>query len=113
MGINLLYLLILFIGPMAFGWICSRISKRSIGIVLSISVPWTVFLGLNLYSEYHGADRELMQGIWKFFQATLGTLVVFLALVGYCIALILKRSSSNSSLNPDLQQNDAASRHRL
>ncbi len=88
---GLLYAVILFGGSTLVGVLFAWTVRHRIALVLSGLLPWCIFLALNLYSEFRGSERELLQGTWMFFQVTLGTLAAASGLLGYSLAKKAKR----------------------
>ncbi len=69
--------------PALFGVLLSLWFGHRAGLLLSGLAPWCIFLAFNLYSNYRGPEKALLQGEWVFFQITLGTLVALSGLLGY------------------------------
>ena len=64
------------------GVVTAKTIDGKYSILFAAFIPWFIILIFNLYSEYYGQEKELMQGTWWFFQITLGTLVGILGAVG-------------------------------
>jgi hypothetical protein len=57
-------------------------AKPRVALWLSGLVPWCFFLALNVYWEFQGPEKELLQGTWIPFQVALGTLAAASGLLG-------------------------------
>lgn len=74
---------VLIIGPVLLGVVAAKNLSGKYSIIIASFIPGLVFLVFNLYSEYYGQERELLQGTWMFLQATLGTLVGLIGIISY------------------------------
>lgn len=98
MGEIILSRFILFALPMAVGVALSLALKRRSVLFASALLPWCAFLVFNLLSESYSADTELMKGTFWFFQATLGSFVALLGLVGCALGMGVKHWRSSNAL---------------
>ena len=77
--------IVLIIGAGLVGVASAKMRRGKYSIIFAAIIPWSIFLLFNLHSEYYGQERELMQGTWWFFQATIGTFVGLLGVIGYWV----------------------------
>ena len=84
MSSTLIWILII-VGSSSVGVVTAKTLSGKYSVLFAVFIPWLVFLLFNLYSEYYGQERELMQGAWWFFQATVGTFVGMLGAGGYWV----------------------------
>ena len=102
---------VIIAGSILVGILCRLIlAEKHLAIMFSLLLPWSVTLVFILYWEYNSADRELMQGSWSFFQATIGTIAAISGLLGAIIVPKLKDWRSNNSMQPT--EKPAADRKR-
>jgi hypothetical protein len=92
---------LLFALPIVVGIILSLALKRRSALFSSALLPWCAFLVFNLLSEFYSLDRELMNGTFWFFQATLGSFVALLGLAGCALGLGIKRWRSRNGCRTD------------
>ena len=59
-------------------------------LVLSVLIPWAIFLVINLYGQYNSPDKEILQDAWVFFQLTIGSLVAIFGLVSTVCVMKLR-----------------------
>lgn len=79
---TLITLIVFLAISLAIGGACSYFLKGYKAYLAAALIPWTIFLFANLYSEYYGNDRELMQGSWPWFQLSFGAMVAVLGCIG-------------------------------
>ncbi len=82
--------MLVFIGPLLVGAACGLMLPKKPALIASVVLPWTLVLIFNLYTEYYGVEKELLQGTWPFFQLTLGTAAGLIGLIGRWIAVRLR-----------------------
>ena len=58
-------------------------SRTRSALVVSVVLPWIIFLLFNLYLEKHSRDREVLQGSFWFFQFTEGTIMALAGWLGF------------------------------
>jgi hypothetical protein len=89
---GLILWIVIFIVTVLIGGCSFYYTKGRKAIFLSAFIPWSLFLILNFYLEYHSQDKEIMKGSWIAFQITLGSFVAIMGVVsGWVISRFIDR----------------------
>jgi glycosyltransferase involved in cell wall biosynthesis len=102
LGIGLVLTLPLTFGPITIGAITFSLYWMLLGTMLSIVGLTSFFFGClaQMFSDYTGGARARWTRVFRYTEAVITSMVVFLIGLGLCIALAVKYASDNFTLPP-------------